>query len=74
VIAWLPAMTTLQALGVIVLGLGVGGFLPRYEIGAGFGLDVGGFAVGLGLGIAALSRKKPSRRERTRRKAQQTGG
>ena len=71
VFTWLPVMTTLQALGVIVLGLVIGGFLPRYEVGAGFGVDVGNMAVGLGLCIAAFSRKKPSRREQRRRSPQQ---
>ena len=68
-LTWLPAMTTLQALIVIILGLVVAGLLPRYEAGAGFGLDFGNLAVALGLTIAALSPKKPSRRERRRRAA-----
>ncbi len=60
-------MTTLQALGVIIVGLVVGGFLPRTELGAGFGLNFGNLVVFLGLAIAAVSPKKPSRRERRRR-------
>ena len=64
--AWLPAMTTLQALGVIIIGVLLGGFLPRYDLGAGFGSNLGNAVVALGLGIAAFSPKKPSRRERRR--------
>jgi hypothetical protein len=66
-------MTTLQALGVISLGLVVSGFLPRYEIGAGFGLNFGNLAAALGFAIAIFSPKKPSRRERRRRAARHQG-
>jgi hypothetical protein len=64
-------MTTLQALGVIIIGLIVAGFVPRRELGAGFGIDLGNLVLLLGLAVAALSRKKPSSRERRRRAAAQ---
>jgi hypothetical protein len=64
-------MTTLQALGVIIIGLIVAGFFPRIELGAGFGIDLGNLVLLLGLAVAALSRKKPSRRERRHRAAAQ---
>jgi len=71
-VTWLPAMTTLQALGVILLALVVGGFLPQIDVGKGFGVNLGNGLVFLGLAIAATSPKKPSRRElRRRAEAQQ---
>ena len=55
---WLPALTTVQALSVIVPAVIVSGFVPRIEIGLGFGLNPGGAVVGLGLAVAAFSPKR----------------
>jgi hypothetical protein len=61
--SWLPALTTLQALAVIVVAVIVGGFLPRIELGAGFRFNPGNAVIALGLAVAAFS-PKPSRQNR----------
>lgn len=66
-------MTTLQAAGVMLLGLVVAGFLPRYEIGAGFFVNLGNGAVALAMVVAALSPKKSRARERKRRRGAPPG-
>lgn len=60
--SWLPAMTTLQALGVIILAVIVAGFLPRVSLGGGFGLNPGNGLVALSLPVAAFSPKRTSKK------------
>ena len=57
---------TLQALGVIVAGIGVCAFLPVVHVWRGFGLDIGGIPMAAGFALAVFSAKRPSRRERRR--------
>jgi hypothetical protein len=61
--SWLPAMTTLQALGVIIVAVVVAGFLPRVSLGSGFGLNLGNALIALGLAVAAFSPKRGSKRQ-----------
>ncbi|MCW2584599.1 MAG: hypothetical protein JWN55_115 [Frankiales bacterium] len=61
--SWLPAMTTLQALGVIILGLVVAGFIPRISLGGGFGLNPGNGLVALAFAVAAFSPKRAGKRQ-----------
>jgi hypothetical protein len=63
--SWLPAMTTLQALGVIIVALIVAGFLPRVSLGGGFGLNPGNGLVALSLAVAAFSPKRVSKKRRS---------
>ena len=63
----LPALTTLQAVGVIVAGIGVSAFLPVVHVWRGFGLDIGGIQMAAGFALAMFSAKRPSRRESRRR-------
>lgn len=60
--SWLPAMTTVQALGVIIIGLVVAGFIPRISLGGGLGLNPGNGLVALALAVAAFSPKRASTR------------
>ncbi|MGZ6825748.1 MAG: hypothetical protein ACXVGH_03065 [Mycobacteriales bacterium] len=62
--AWLPAMTTLQALLVIVLAVVVSSFLPEVSLGAGFVLSLGHALIALGLAVAAFSPKRAPDRHR----------
>jgi hypothetical protein len=57
--SWLPALTTVQALGVILLGLVLAGLLPRVPLVGGWGLNLGNAALALGLAVAAFSPKRP---------------
>ena len=57
----------MQALGVIILGIVLSGFLPRIALVGGFGFNPGNGAVGLGLAVAAFSPKRPSKRELRRK-------
>jgi type IV secretory pathway TrbL component len=56
-------MTTLQAMGVIIVAVVVAGYLPRVSLGRGFGLNPGNGLIALGLAVAAFSPKRVSKRQ-----------
>jgi hypothetical protein len=60
----LPAMTTLQALGVIVVAVVAAGILPQVSLAGGLVLSLGNVVIGLGLAVAAFSPKRKGARQK----------